>query len=165
MAPKEAPPPLFSGCYRKPRHWRPSVPVVILHFYRPNGEFTIEAAQRGDRTINDTVGDLENGDITLDMHLPLGNSLSIPCYRLVFNDMWLPEYFHWYGVPGVSLTEPNVITVETYETNYPSPAAGMSTCSAIPPTAVCTLISPSPQKRYLDSTQEVGLSRSRRRHA
>ena len=127
----------------------------------------MEAAQKGDRSISDTVGDLENGDITLDMHLPLGDSVSIPCYRFVFNDMCLPEDFHWYGVPGVSLTEPNVITVETYEDYYPRPAAVMSTCSAIPPAAVRTLISPSPMEPYVVLTQGVGLVpvRSRRRHA
>ena len=160
------PPPLVSGCHRW--HWRPSVPDIILHFYRPNGTFIMEVAQKGNRSINDTLQDLENGDITLDMHLPLGDSVSIPSYRFVFNDMCLPEEFHWYGVPGVSLTEPNVITVETYEYYYPPrPTAVMKACSVIPPAAVPRLISPSPMEPYVVLTQGVGLVpvRSGRRHA
>ena len=59
--------------------------------------------------------DLENGDITPDMHLALGDLQSIPCYRLVFNDMVLEECWDWTDVPGVSFTEPNIITVVRYD--------------------------------------------------
>ena len=49
------------------------------------------------------------------MDLDLGDSESVPCYALVFNDIVLDEHWDWTDVPGVSFTEPNFITVVTYD--------------------------------------------------
>ena len=89
--------------------------AVTLHLYLPNGEFIIEVfeSKRGD--INSFIEALENGDITPDMDLDLGDSESVPCYALVFNDIVLDEHWDWSDVPGVSFTEPNFITVVTYD--------------------------------------------------
>ena len=89
--------------------------IITLHLYLPNGEFIIEVfeSKRGD--INSFIEALENGDITPDMDLDLGDSESVPCYALVFNDIVLDEHWDWSDVPGVSFTEPNFITVVTYD--------------------------------------------------
>ena len=74
--------------------------------------------------VNSFLQDLENGDITPDMDLDLGDSESVPCYALVFNDIVLDERWDWTDVPGVSFTEPNFITV----VNYDRPVNSRCTC-------------------------------------
>ena len=74
--------------------------------------------------VNSFLQDLENGDITPDMDLDLGDSQSVPCYALVFNDIVLDERWDWTDVPGVSFTEPNFITV----VNYDRPVNSSGTC-------------------------------------
>ena len=128
MAPKKAPPRLSClRCAPKRRPW-PLPPdlmrLITVHLYLPNGEFVIEAFQRHDQSIDRFLQDLENGDITPDMDLELGDLQSMPCYGLVFNDIVLEECWDWTDVPGVSFTEPNIITVVRYE----RPVHAICTC-------------------------------------
>ena len=115
MAPKKAPPPLPPPLIPPPpRVFR----LVTLHLYLPTGEFVIEVTQRMHWSIFGFVQDLERGNITPALDLELGDRLSTPCYRLVWNDMVLEEGLNWGNLVvdhGMSLIEPNDITVVTVE--------------------------------------------------
>ena len=116
MPPKKAAPPLCPRCVHKPRRCPVNAPVrfLTLHLYRPNGEFVIEVIQRHDGSICRFVQDLEDGHITPALQLELWESLSGPCYRLVWNDMVLEEGQDWWDVVvehGMSFIEINIITV------------------------------------------------------
>ena len=121
MSPKKAPPAWYLKGEPDPAQPESSAvslnPIIItLHLYLPNGEFIIEVFNDEYMgNINSFIESLENGDITPDMDLDLGDSESVPCYALVFNDIVLDEHWDWTDVPGVSFTEPNFITVVTYD--------------------------------------------------
>ena len=90
--------------------------IITLHLYLPNGEFIIEVFNdQYMGNINSFIESLENGDITPDMDLDLGDSESVPCYALVFNDIVLDEHWDWTDVPGVFFTEPYINTVVRYD--------------------------------------------------
>ena len=117
MPPKKAPPRMCTHCKQMPRRCPDEdapVRCVTLQLYRVNGDFVVEVIQRHDQSICRFVQDLEDGHITPALQLEMWESLSGPCYRLVWNDIVLEEGRHWEDAVdehGMSFTEINIITV------------------------------------------------------